>query len=106
MTAPPHACKTILAISRAVRGFRAAGEAERKLMNTPLASATRRRELGHRVSGGYEIVLCWNADDSSTSIEIWQPTTDETMTFTVARDRALDAFQHPFVYLQTASGPG
>jgi hypothetical protein len=32
-------------------------------------------------------------DDNSTSIEIWQTTTDETITFTVARERALDAFR-------------
>lgn len=73
-------------------------------MNTTRESLTPVRELGRRVNGGYEVALYWNADDDSTSIEIWQTTTNETMTFSVARDRALDAFEHPFAYLQTSRG--
>ena len=72
-------------------------------MSTTLANPTRRRELGRRVSGSAEIALYWNAEDNSTSIEIWHTTTDETITFAVARERALDAFRHPFAYLVTPS---
>jgi hypothetical protein len=58
-----------------------------------------RRELARRLNGGLEVTLYWNADDNSTSVEVWQTTTDEKLSFAVARDRALDAFYHPFAHL-------
>ena len=58
-----------------------------------------RRELARRLNGGLEVTLYWNADDNSTSIEVLQTTTDEKLTFAVARERALDAFYHPFAHL-------
>jgi hypothetical protein len=68
-----------------------------------------RRELAHRANGGLEITLFWNSDDDTTSIEVWQPETEETITFDVPRHRALDAFYHPFAHLaaapETASDP-
>ena len=61
-----------------------------------------RRELARRVSGGIEVTLYWSAHDSCISVEIWQPESEETLTFTVGGDRALDAFYHPFAHLPTA----
>jgi hypothetical protein len=58
-----------------------------------------RRELARRFSGGLEIALYWNAGDGSTSIDIRQSATEETISFAVPRDRALDAFHHPFAHL-------
>jgi hypothetical protein len=58
-----------------------------------------RRELARRVTSGIEIALYWNAPDNSTIIEVWQPASDETFTYAVARERALDAFYHPFAHL-------
>ncbi len=58
-----------------------------------------RRELARRVSGGIEIALYWSAHDNSTSVEVRQR--DETLLFAVARERALDAFYHPFAHLPT-----
>ena len=58
-----------------------------------------RRELARRVNGGIEVTLYWSPLDNSTSVEIWQPATDETLLFTVAQDRALEAFDHPFAHL-------
>ena len=63
-----------------------------------------RRELARRVSGGIEVTLYWRADDNSTSIEVWQPASDETLAFVVDRERALDAFYHPFAHLPLAFG--
>jgi hypothetical protein len=60
------------------------------------------RELARRVNGGIEVTLYWNADDNSTSVEIWQPATEETLLFTVAKEQALEAFHHPFAHLPTA----
>ena len=58
-----------------------------------------RRELAHRCTGGLEITLYWQVNDDSTSIEIHQPATGETISFTVPPHRALDAFHHPFAHL-------
>jgi hypothetical protein len=65
-----------------------------------------RRELASRVSGGMEITLYWWAGDNSTSVEVWQPDSGETLAFDVPPERALDAFYHPFAHLAlTADDP-
>ena len=61
-----------------------------------------RQELARRVSGGIEVTLYWSAHDNSTSVEIWQPESEETLTFAVGGEEALDAFYHPFAHLPTA----
>jgi hypothetical protein len=58
-----------------------------------------RRELARRNSSGIEVTLYWSAVDNSTSIEVWQSASDETFAYTVAPERALDAFYHPFALL-------
>jgi len=58
-----------------------------------------RRELAHRVSGGIEVTLYWSAHNNTTSIEVWQSATEETLQFTVAKEQALEAFHHPFAHL-------
>ena len=57
------------------------------------------RELDRRVSGGLEITLYWHPEDNTTSVEVHHQATDETIAFPVPRDRALDAFHHPFAHL-------
>ena len=69
-------------------------------MSTTAATSTARRELASRVNGGLEITLFWHPLDNSTSVEIHQEATDETISFRVPSDRALDAFHHPFAYLE------
>ncbi len=63
-----------------------------------------RRELAHRISGGIEVTLYWRADDNSTSIEVWQPASDERLAFVVSSEDALEAFHHPFAHLPTTFG--
>jgi hypothetical protein len=63
-----------------------------------------RRELARRESGGLEVTLYWNSFDNSTSVEVWQHTSEEAFAFAVPRERALDAFYHPFAHLATAFG--
>jgi hypothetical protein len=58
-----------------------------------------RLELARRASGGIEVTLYWTAHDNSTSIEVWQPASEETLVFGVAREQALEAFYHPFAHL-------
>ena len=68
-------------------------------MNIAELTTVARRELARRVSGGLEITLYWNEHDDSTSIEVHQLATAETIAFPVRADRALDAFHHPFAHL-------
>jgi hypothetical protein len=63
-----------------------------------------RRELARRVSGGIEVTLYWDAADNSTSIELWQPASEERLAVAVPRERALDAFYHPFAHLPVSDG--
>ena len=60
---------------------------------------TCRRELARRLTGGIEVTLYWHAEDNRTSIEVHQAATEETISFLVAPERALDAFHHPFAHL-------
>jgi hypothetical protein len=60
------------------------------------------RELARRVSGGIEVALYWSPLDDSTTVEVWDAVSDETIVFGVPPERALEAFYHPFAQL-TAS---
>jgi hypothetical protein len=68
-------------------------------MNIATSTTVARRELARRVTGGLEITLYWDPHDNTTSIEVRQTTSGETIAFRVAAARALDAFQHPFAHL-------
>jgi hypothetical protein len=68
-------------------------------MSISTLTTVARRELDRRVNGGLEITLYWHPDDNGTSIDVHQTATEETISFPVPADRALDAFHHPFVHL-------
>ena len=65
---------------------------------SPVTIRHSRRELARRVSGSIEVTLYWHAEDNSTSIEVWRPTSGERFTSVVPREDALDAFCHPFAH--------
>ena len=73
-----------------------------KSTTTPLVLIHPRRELARRFSAGLEVTLYWCAWENGTSLEVRQPTSEETLLFTVAREHALDAFYHPYAYLPIA----
>ena len=60
------------------------------------------RELAHRISDCIEVILYWCVTNDSIHIEVRQPATEESIGFPVARERALDAFYHPFAHLPVA----
>jgi hypothetical protein len=60
---------------------------------------TSARELARRVSGTLDVALYWRAHDNATSVVLRHLLSGETIAFAVARDRALDAFYHPFAHL-------
>ena len=70
-------------------------------MTAPVGEPTLqpRRELARRVSGGIEVTLYWSPDDNSTTVEVWQPASEETLLLAVPPGRALEAFYHPFAEL-------
>jgi hypothetical protein len=72
-------------------------------MSTTAVTCAARHELASRVSGGLEITLFWDGRDNSISIDIRNASTDETTSFRVPPERALDAFHHPFAHLETSS---
>ena len=65
---------------------------------TPITNI-RRRELARRANDGLEITLYWDGRDNSTSIEVHHTATEETISFPVRPELALDAFHHPFAHL-------
>jgi hypothetical protein len=71
-------------------------------MKASAAAGSTRRELAHRAGGGLKVTLYWNVHDDTTSIDLHHRATEETITFQVAPDRALDAFHHPFAHLVEA----
>jgi len=68
-------------------------------MNNAAPTELTRRELAHRTGGGLETTLYWHPHDNSISIEVHDTATEETISFPVPADRALDAFYHPFAHL-------
>ena len=66
-----------------------------------VAVSETRRELARRVSGSVEVTLYWSSCDNSTSVEVRRHASDETIAFAVPRERALDAFYHPFAHIPT-----
>jgi len=69
-------------------------------MSKTAFTGTARRELARRISGGIEIALFWDRRDNSTSIDVSHAETEETISFGVPRERALDAYYHPFAQLR------
>ena len=45
------------------------------------------------------MALYWSPLDNSTTVEVWDAASDETLVFAVAPERALEAFYHPFAQL-------
>jgi hypothetical protein len=60
------------------------------------------RELARRVSGGIDVALYWSPLDDSTTVEVYDSASEETIVFTVPPERALDAFYHPFAQLRAS----
>jgi hypothetical protein len=57
-----------------------------------------RRELAHRISNGIEVTLYWGPRKDDVVVEVIDHGLDAAFELTVARDRALDAFYHPYAY--------
>jgi hypothetical protein len=61
-------------------------------------SHTEPRELAARRSDGISVVLMWHPREDQVTVSVADSTTGEIFELPVARERALDAFHHPFAY--------
>lgn len=66
------------------------------------ATTFKRRELAHRASNGIKVWLYWDKVGDTLSLEVFDAKLDEYFELDVPRDRAMDAFRHPFAYLAAA----
>jgi hypothetical protein len=62
----------------------------------PLPAA---RELAARVTDGLHVLLLWHPTADTVSVSVADDRTGRRYESAVARDRALDAFYHPFAYV-------
>ena len=58
-----------------------------------------RRELAHRAGDGIDVSLYWDSVGDTLTLEVHDAKTDELFVLGVRRDRAMDAFRHPFAYI-------
>ena len=58
-----------------------------------------RRELAHRRANGIDVSLFWDKVGDLLSLEVYDAKTSELFAIEVPRNRALDAFHHPFAYI-------
>jgi hypothetical protein len=56
------------------------------------------RELALRESDGVRVLLLWHPREDAVTVSVEDARADRRFEFAVKRDRALDAFYHPFAY--------
>jgi hypothetical protein len=67
-------------------------------------TTTTKRELAFRANDGLNVSLFWTKVGDTLTVEVYDERRDEFYACDVPRNRALDAFRHPFAYL-TEAGP-
>ena len=60
--------------------------------------APQTRELAARESDGVRVLLLWHPDENALTVSVEDARVGDRFQLAVARDRALDAFYHPFAY--------
>ena len=68
-----------------------------------MAATTTRRELAHRAGDGIDVWLFWDKVGDVLTLELYDAKDDELFALEVPKDRAMDAFRHPFVYLAASA---
>jgi hypothetical protein len=56
------------------------------------------RELASREGDGVHVLLLWHPQDDTLTVSVEDARVGERFEIAVERDRALDAFNHPFAY--------
>jgi hypothetical protein len=68
---------------------------ERGLMTSPTPMT---RELAARESDGVRVLLLWHPREGAVTVSVEDSRVGHGFGIAVKRDRALDAFYHPFAY--------
>lgn len=58
------------------------------------------RELDHRTGDGIEVALLWDSETGQVFVTVSDEQLQDAFAFEVPGADALDAFYHPYVYLQ------
>jgi hypothetical protein len=61
-------------------------------------SSTYTRELAARESNGIVVQLLWHPAENALTVEVEDNALGDRFRLSVAPDRALDAFYHPYAY--------
>jgi hypothetical protein len=56
------------------------------------------KELAHRANDGLDVTLLWRSHDDSVALAVYDAKSHSSFEIGVPRDKALDAFYHPFAY--------
>jgi hypothetical protein len=56
------------------------------------------RELAVRESDGLRVLLLWHPREDAVTLSVEDAGADRSFELAVARERALEAFYHPFAY--------
>jgi hypothetical protein len=73
-------------------------DARRASMRASTPTGNAPRELAHRTGDGLDVSLFWRPADDTAYVSVIDYQTETALQFGVARDAALDAFNHPFAY--------
>ncbi|MGE5273750.1 MAG: hypothetical protein ACM3QU_08315 [Verrucomicrobiota bacterium] len=65
---------------------------------TQFAASPHTRELAARESDGVRVLLLWHPEADAVSVSVEDERLGHHFELAVARDRAIDAFYHPFAY--------
>jgi hypothetical protein len=63
------------------------------------------KELAQREADGLEVSLFWDELDDRLTVSVADSRNGESFEFEVSRDKALDAFYHPFSYVRSRTAP-
>ena len=59
------------------------------------------KELAHRNQNGLEVTLLWDPPSNQVSVEVIDHLEDSSFHLPIAGHLALDAFHHPYAYVQS-----
>jgi hypothetical protein len=68
--------------------------------NVQAIDQAKSRELAHRVTSCVEVTLLWRKLDNAITLRLVDLATGTEFEFGVRPEDALDAFNHPYVYLR------
>jgi hypothetical protein len=57
-----------------------------------------KNELSHRQAQGLDVWLLWDDEDDRVTLRVVDANTGEEFEREIPRDRALEAFRHPFLF--------